>query len=197
MEFKDLLKQFADGSADEQAVIEAYEKATEGMIPRSRLNDKNEDIKELQEQIAKRDEQIVELQKSVKDESEISKELEELKQSNAEWSEKYQQSQLNNAIKLAVAKDAINADHVLKLLDTDGLELQEDGSVKGLNEKLETFKNENTHLFGADKPTGKSPQDGNNLTGGITKEQFEQMGVSEREQLFVNDRKTYDQLIQN
>lgn len=197
MEFKDLLKQFADGSADEKAVIEAYEKATEGMIPRSRLNDKNEDIKELQEQLAKRDEQIVELQKSVKDESEISKELEELKQSNAEWSEKYQQSQLNNAIKLAVAKDAINADHVLKLLDTDGLELQEDGSVKGLNEKLETFKNENTHLFGADKPTGKSPQDGNNPTGGITKEQFDQMGVSEREQLFVNDRKTYDQLIQN
>ncbi len=197
MEFKDLLKQFADGSADEQTVIEAYEKATEGMIPRSRLNDKNEDIKELQEQIAKRDEQIVELQKSVKGESEISKELEELKQSNAEWSEKYQQSQLNNAIKLAVAKDAINADHVLKLLDTDGLELQEDGSVKGLNEKLETFKNENTHLFGADKPTGKSPQDGNNPTGGITKEQFDQMGVSEREQLFINDRKTYDQLIQN
>ncbi|MEB8141606.1 phage scaffolding protein [Mammaliicoccus sciuri] len=197
MEFKDLLKQFADGSADEQTVIEAYEKATEGMIPRSRLNDKNEDIKELQEQLAKRDEQIVELQKSVKDESEISKELEELKQSNAEWSEKYQQSQLNNAIKLAVAKDAINADHVLKLLDTDGLELQDDGSVKGLNEKLETFKNENTHLFGADKPSGKSPQDGNNPTGGITKEQFDQMGVSEREQLFVNDRKTYDQLIQN
>lgn len=197
MEFKDLLKQFADGSADEQTVIEAYEKATEGMIPRSRLNDKNEDIKELQEQIAKRDEQIVELQKSVKDESEISKELEELKQSNAEWSEKYQQSQLNNAIKVAVAKDAINADHVLKLLDTDGLELQEDGSVKGLNEKLETFKNENTHLFGADKPTGKSPQDGNNPSGGITKEQFDQMGISEREQLFINDRKTYDQLIQN
>lgn len=197
MEFKDLLKQFADGSADEQTVIEAYEKATEGMIPRSRLNDKNEDIKELQEQIAKRDEQIVELQKSVKDESEISKELEELKQSNAEWSEKYQQSQLNNAIKVAVAKDAINADHVLKLLDTDGLELQEDGSVKGLNEKLETFKNENTHLFGADKPTGKSPQDGNNPSGGITKEQFDQMGIIEREQLFINDRKTYDQLIQN
>lgn len=197
MEFKDLLKQFADGSADEQAVIEAYEKATEGMIPRSRLNDKNEDIKELQEQLAKRDEQIVELQKSVKDESEISKELEELKQSNAEWSEKYQQSQLNNAIKLAVAKDAINADHVLKLLDTDGLELQDDGSVQGLDDKLKSFKEENGHLFGADKPTGKSPQDGNNPTGGITKEQFDQMGVSEREQLFVNDRKTYDQLIQN
>lgn len=197
MEFKDLLKQFADGSADEQTVIEAYEKATEGMIPRSRLNDKNEDIKELQEQLAKRDEQIDELQKSVKDESEISKELDELKQANAEWSDKYQQSQLNNAIKLAVAKDAVNADHVLKLLDVDGLELQEDGTVKGLDDKLETFKNENSHLFGADKPTGKSPQDGKNPSGGITKEQFEQMGISDREQLFVNDRATYDQLIQN
>lgn len=197
MEFKDLLRQFADGSADEQTVIEAYEKATEGMIPRSRLNDKNEDIKELQEQLAKRDEQIDELQKSVKDESEISKELDELKQANAEWSEKYQQSQLNNAIKVAVAKDAINADHVLKLLDVDGLELQEDGTVKGLDDKLETFKSENSHLFGADKPKGKSPQDGNNPSGGITKEQFEQMGISDREQLFVNDRATYDQLIQN
>ncbi|RIN80235.1 phage scaffolding protein [Mammaliicoccus sciuri] len=194
MEFKDLLKQFADGSADEQAVIEAYEKATEGMIPRSRLNDKNEDIKELQEQLAKRDEQIVELQKSVKDESEISKELEELKQSNAEWSEKYQQSQLNNAIKLAVAKDAINADHVLKLLDTDGLELQDDGSVKGLDDKLKSFKEENGHLFGADKPIGKSPQDGDNPSGGVTKEQFKEMSYTEQVNLLNTQPELYNKL---
>lgn len=194
MEFKDLLKQFADGSADEKTVIEAYEKATEGMIPRSRLNDKNDDIKELQEQLTKRDEQISELQKSVKGESEISKELEQLKEDNAKWSEKYQQSQLNNAIKLAVAKDAINADHVLKLLDTDGLELQEDGTVKGLDDKLETFKNENGHLFGTEKPTGKSPQDGNNPSGGITKEQFKEMSYTEQVNLLNTQPEVYNKL---
>ena len=66
----------------------------------------------------------------MKDDSELQKELEEVKQSNAEWQDKYKQSQLNNAVKLAVAKDANDADDILAFINKDELELQDDGTVK-------------------------------------------------------------------
>lgn len=62
---------------------------------------------------------------------------------------------------------------------------------------MSDFKEENSYLFEQAKPTGKTPDDGNNITGGITQEQFNNMSVAERTNLFVNDRKTYDALINN
>lgn len=195
MEFKDLVKQFADGSADDQTLIDAYENATENMVPRSRLNDKNEDIKELQAQLAQRDEQIKTLQSSVEDESELSKQLEELKQSNADWSTKYQKSQLNNAIKLGVAKDANDPNDILAFLNTDGLEVQEDGTVKGLDERIKELRETKPYLFAETKPTGRTPEGGSNPTGGITKEQFNAMTFDERQELYTNQPETFNKLI--
>ena len=100
------------------------------MVPRSRLNDKNTEIEELKEEISKRDKQIVKLQDSVKDDSEIQKELEELKNQNSEWETKYKETQLNNAVKLAVAKEANDANDILAFINKDELELVDDGTVK-------------------------------------------------------------------
>ena len=100
------------------------------MVPRSRLNDKNTEIEELKEEISKRDKQIVKLQDSVKDDSEIQKELEELKNQNSEWETKYKETQLNNAVKLAVAKKANDANDILAFINKDELELVDDGTVK-------------------------------------------------------------------
>ena len=86
MDLYTLLGQFKDGEIDKQKVIDAIDESKSGMVPRSRLNDKNTEIEELKEEISKRDKQIVKLQDSVKeDDSEIQKELEELKNQNSEW----------------------------------------------------------------------------------------------------------------
>ncbi|HDK9431450.1 TPA: phage scaffolding protein, partial [Staphylococcus aureus] len=87
------------------------------------------EIEELKEEISKRDEQIVKLQDSVKDDSEIQKELEELKNQNSEWETKYKETQLNNAVKLAVAKEANDANDILAFINKDELELVDDGTV--------------------------------------------------------------------
>lgn len=195
MDLQALLEKFKNGEVDAQKVIDAVDESKSGMVPRSRLNDKNEEIKDLQTEIENRNKQISELEKSVKDESEIQKELEQVKQQNADWQDKYQQSQLNNAIKLAVAKDANNSDDVLALMNKDGLELQEDGTVKGLEEALKGLREDKPYLFAETKPTGRTPNDGDNPSGGITKDQFDAMSVSERTDLFVNDRSTYDKLV--
>lgn len=197
MDLYALLGQFKDGEIDKQKVIDAIDESKSGMVPRSRLNDKNAEIEELKAEITNRDEQIAKLQDSVKDDSELQKELDELKDKNAEWQTKYQESQLNNAVKLAVAKDANDADDILAFINKDELELQDDGNVKGLDKAIESLKESKPYLFAESKPSGRTPDDGKNVNGGITQEEFNNMSVAERTNLFVNDRKTYDALINN
>lgn len=196
MDLYALLGQFKDGEIDKQKVIDAIDESKSGMVPRSRLNDKNAEIEELKAEITNRDNQIVELQNSVKDDSELQKELEEVKQSNAEWQDKYKQSQLNNAVKLAVAKDANDADDILAFVNKDELELQDDGTVKGLDKAIETLKESKPYLFADNKPVGNKPADGETMQTSITKEQFDSMSVAERTELFINDRATYDKLVE-
>lgn len=197
MDLYALLGQFKDGKIDEQKVIDAIDESKSDMVPRSRLNDKNAEIDELKAEITNRDEQIAKLQDSVKDDSELQKELDELKDKNAEWQTKYQESQLNNAVKLAVAKDANDADDILSLINKDELELQDDGNVKGLDKAIESLKESKPYLFAESKPSGRTPDDGKSVNGGVTQEEFNNMSVAERTDLFVNDRKTYDALINN
>lgn len=197
MDLYALLGQFKDGEIDKQKVIDAIDESKSGMVPRSRLNDKNAEIDELKAEITNRDEQIAKLQDSVKDDSELQKELDEVKNQNAEWQTKYQESQLNNAVKLAVAKDANDADDILAFINKDELELQDDGKVKGLDKAIESLKESKPYLFAESKPSGRTPDDGKNVNGGITQEEFNNMSVTERTNLFVNDRKTYDTLINN
>ncbi|EGG72282.1 phage scaffolding protein [Staphylococcus epidermidis] len=197
MDLYALLGQFKDGEIDKQKVIDAIDESKSGMVPRSRLNDKNAEIDELKAEITNRDEQIAKLHDSVKDDSELQKELDELKDKNAEWQTKYQESQLNNAVKLAVAKDANDADDILAFINKDELELQDDGKVKGLDKAIESLKESKPYLFAESKPSGRTPDDGKSVNGGVTQEEFNNMSVAERTDLFVNDRKTYDALINN
>ncbi|MBE5662490.1 phage scaffolding protein [Staphylococcus sp. SS21] len=194
MDLYTLLGQFKDGEIDKQKVIDAIDESKSGMVPRSRLNDKNTEIEELKEEISKRDEQIVKLQDSVKDDSEIQKELEKLKNQNSEWETKYKEVQLNNAVKLAVAKEANDADDILAFINKDELELAEDGTVKGLDKAVETLKESKPYLFAPSKPTGNSPQQGDNPTGKPTKEDFRKMTYTEQVELLNSDPDLYREL---
>ena len=156
MDLYALLGQFKDGEIEKQKVLDAIDESKSGMVPRSRLNDKNAEIEELKAEISNRDEQIAKLQDSVKDDSEIQKELDELKNKNAEWQSKYQESQLNNAVKLAVAKEANDANDILAFINQDELELQEDGTVKGLDKAIESLKESKPYLFADNAPKGNT-----------------------------------------
>lgn len=196
MDLNALLEQFQNGDVDKQKVIDSVEESNSGMVPRSRLNDKNAEIKDLKEELSNRDKQIADLEKSVDNDSELKQELEQLKQANTDWQDKYQQSQLNNAIKLGVAKDANDPNDILAFINKDGLELQDDGNVKGLDNALESLRENKPYLFANSKKTGTSPVDGENPSNTITKEQFENMGVNERVELYNSNPDAYNQLVQ-
>ena len=167
--------------------------------------DKAEKTEALQEQLDKankelenRDKQITDLQKAKDgDNQELKDKLEQYKKENSQYQANMKDLQLNSAVKLAVAKDANDANDILAFINKDELELQDDGAVKGLDKAIETLKESKPYLFADTKPSGRTPDEGRNVTGGITQEQFNNMSVDERTDLFVNDRKTYDALINN
>lgn len=148
------------------------------------------------EEISNRDKQITDLESKVNDKEALEKQLEEYKNTNSEYESKMRELRLDNAIKVAVAKDAVNADHVLKLINKEGLELQDDGSVKGLDKRLESFKEENTHLFGGVKATGNTPHAGDNPNkyDDITKEKFSELTYEEHIELMNNNPELYEKL---
>ncbi|MCG2236689.1 phage scaffolding protein [Staphylococcus epidermidis] len=169
------------------------------------FKNKAEKTESLQEQLDKaneeldnRDKQITDLQKAKDgDNQELKDKLANYEKENAQYKADMKELKLNNAVKLAVAKDANDADDILAFINKDELELQDDGNVKGLDKAIESLKESKPYLFAESKPSGRTPDDGKNVNGGITQEEFNNMSVAERTNLFVNDRKTYDTLINN
>ncbi|EAE5914404.1 hypothetical protein E3W83_14740 [Listeria monocytogenes] len=169
------------------------------------FKNKAEKTESLQEQLDKankeldnRDKQITDLQKAKDgDNQELKDKLANYEKENAQYKADMKELKLNNTVKLAVAKDANDADDILAFINKDELELQDDGNVKGLDKAIESLKESKPYLFAESKPSGRTPDDGKNVNGGITQEEFNNMSVAERTNLFVNDRKTYDTLINN
>lgn len=157
IDVKELLEKFKSGEVNIDEVLAKIEEGKKDMIPRARLNEKNEEIKRLKEEIENRDKQIGVLEKSVKGNEELEKQIQELKAKNEDWARKYKETQINTAIKLA-AKDAKDPEDVLVFLDKSKLELNEDGSVKGLDEALEGLRASKPYLFDeGPKLKGRTP----------------------------------------
>lgn len=195
---KELLEKLFKGEGSVDEVLAVIENEKKDMVPRSRLNDKNDEIKDLKAEIDNRDKQIDNLQKAVKGNEDLEKQLNDLKDANSKWESKYQESQINTAIKLA-AKDAKDPADVLAFINKGGLALKEDGTVEGLDEALKTLRETKSYLFDVKeepKLSGRQP----NLSGGsaepkgVTKEQFNNMGYQERAKLFREQPDLYRQL---
>lgn len=167
------------------------------------FKDKAEKAESLQEQLDKankeldnRDKQITDLQKAKDgDNQELKDKLANYEKENAQYKVDMKELKLNNAVKLAVAKEANDANDILAFINQDELELQDDGTVKGLDKAVESLKESKPYLFADNTPKGNTPIDGETMQTGITKEQFDNMSVAERTELFLNDRETHDKLL--
>lgn len=155
---KELLERLTKGETTVDEVIKAIENDKKDYVPRSRLNDKNEEIKQLQDQIKERDGQVEQLKKAVKGNEDFEKKIADLQKKNEDWESKYKQTQIDTAIKLA-AKDAKDPADVLAFVKREGLELNEDGTVKGLDEALKGLRESKPYLFGEETPglRGRTP----------------------------------------
>ncbi|MGG0666752.1 phage scaffolding protein [Viridibacillus arvi] len=131
------------------------------MIPKSRLDDKINEVKELQTQITDRDNQLTELSKNVKDNETLSAQILQLQEQNqntaTEYETKLQQKEFDFALERALnGAKAKNPKAVRALLNSEAIKL--DGEkLLGLDEQLTALKESDSYLFESDNLQGRTP----------------------------------------
>lgn len=160
-------QQFLDlGLTEEQATKAETEskKELEGFVPKTRFDEVNTSKKQLETDIKERNTQLETLKKSVGDNEELKTQIATLQADNKKKDEDYQtqlkELQVSNAIKLAIADKAQDAELVAGLFDKSKLILGEDGKITGLDEQLKSLKESKGFLFKEDKPVDPAPQPG-------------------------------------
>lgn len=160
------------GLTEEQAdkVVEGFGK----MIPKSRFDDKNEEVKDLRQQLTDRDVQLKELEQKATGNEELQKQIQDLQTKNeqtvADYEGKLQQKdfdfKLESALRDAKSK---NPKAVKALLNMENIKLDGD-KLLGLDEQLEGLKKSDDYLFVSDGLKGKTPPGGGqHLPGGYNK----------------------------
>lgn len=122
-------------------------------VPKSEFNAKNDEVKELKEQVSERDTQLTELKESAKGNEDLTKKIEELESENKTTKEEYE-SKISNlkksqlASKILLDHKAKNIDVNMALFNLDEFELNEDGSeLVGFKDKVEEHKKEFDYLY--------------------------------------------------
>ncbi len=174
-------------------------------FPKERFDAVNNEKKELKSQLDERDQQLTDLQKQAKGNEELQNAIEQLQEENKKVSEEYQQKLEKQAFEFAIESalrdaKAKNIKAVKANLNVDGLKLSDD-KVIGLDEQLTALKESDSYLFEAENDSssglaGRQPHVNPSapLKGNITKDQFEKMGYSERENLYRENPELYQQL---
>ena len=143
------------------------------MIPKSRLDEKIEEVKGLNATIKERDTQLEDLKKV--DAKGLQTKIDELQTANdtakTEYESKLKDAQLSSAVKLALAGKVHDADLVSTLIDKATIELDADGNVtKGLDEQIKTLQESKSFLFAEKEEAnsvfrGFTPTDGKKADG--------------------------------
>lgn len=152
---------------------EAADKVLKEHVPYDRFKQVNDDKKALEGQIKERDTAIEGLNTKLKAGEDAGKSIAALQEQLKAKDAAILAGRKDAAIQLALAQaKAKNAKAALALLDMDKLALQEDGSVKGLNEALEALKKSDAYLFEPDQkpapPSGFNPPPPAGNEGGNT-----------------------------
>lgn len=134
-----------------------------GFVSKSNYDQRNTAYKDLQKQIAERDTQLEELKKV--DTTKLQDEITKLQATNKTTTEEYEKKladmQKEYAIDMALNKaNAKNIKAVKALLDNSKIELNDDGSLKGLVEQIDVLSkaDDSSFLFGSSG--GKANIDG-------------------------------------
>lgn len=174
-------------------------------FPKERFDAVNNEKKELKSQLDERDQQLNTLQKQAKGNEELQNAIEQLQEENKKVSVEYQQKLDKQAFDFAIESalrdaKAKNIKAVKANLNVDGLKLSDD-KVIGLDEQLAALKESDSYLFISENDSspglaGRQPHVNPSapLKGNITKDQFEKMGYSERENLYRENPELYQQL---
>lgn len=200
---KELLEKLASGETTVDEVLKAIDEANQERVPRSRLNDKIDEVKDLEAQLKDRDKQLKDLSKKAGDNEELLNQIKQLQDENKQKDQDYQAKlaaktfdyALSEALREAKAR---NPKAIKALLDTEAIKLDGD-KLLGLDEQLKGLQESDAYLFEVEEapqgPKGRTPNPGNKGEPGvITRDQFNSMNYTERAQLYNDNPDLYQKL---
>lgn len=136
-------------------VAQASAEELKGFIPKARFDEVNTQKNEYQTKFE-------ELSKSTGDTEELKKQIDdakaEMETKENEYQERIKNLTIDSALKLAVADSVHDADIVTELLKKDGVELDDKGNVKDLENKVNTLKESKPFLFKEQQAPQPNPQ---------------------------------------
>lgn len=154
---------------------------------------------ELDNLLKERDTQLADLSKNNKDNETLLNQIKDLQALNknqvAEYENKINKMQFDYALDGALTGAKCKNNKALKaLLDMGSIKYQE-GKLEGLETQLEGLKQEVSYLFEVEEsPAGSGFNPAGESSNKITKEQFSKMNMLQRQQLYKNDPKLYEEL---
>ena len=172
MKKEELMK--LEGMTEELAtkIAEQFAESMKGMIPKSRLDEviaERDNAKNDHAEVLK---QLGVLQKETGDVQSLKDKIKELedtaKESEKTHAEEIQTLKINNAVDNALTgAKALNVKAVKALLNLEGAELDEDGSVKGLADQIKALQtaDDSKFLFGSSTMKGAKPGESGNDDG--------------------------------
>lgn len=147
---------------------------------------------------------IEELKKGTKGNEELQGKVTAYETQIADLQEQLKQTQIESAVKVALlGAKATDIDYMtFKLKEKGELELAEDGSIKGIDDKISGLKTQYPNQFestsGNDGRTYEVNKLPNNGSGeDVTKEAFDKMGYQERLKLYNENPEAYAELSKN
>jgi hypothetical protein len=147
---------------------------------------------------------ISELQKATNGQAEVQTKIKTYEETIKKQQEELAASKTESALKiglLAAGAKATDIDYLIYKMNHDGqwkAELDNDGNVKGLDDKLKGLKTQFPNQFeGTEQKKieeNKLPKPDENSDKTVTKEQFKKMGYQARNKLFNENPELYKQL---
>lgn len=121
-------------------------------IPKEKFDMVNSARRQLRDQLKERDEQLEELGKKAKGHNELQQQILELQEKHKKQAEEYQrkldQQQFDFALEKALSSaKARNPKAVKALLDLETVKLDEDGTLKGLEDQIKKLRESDGYLF--------------------------------------------------
>jgi hypothetical protein len=163
---KELLEKLAAGTATVDEVLQALDDENKDKVPRSRLNDKNDEIKDLKTQLDDRDTQLKDLIPKAAGNEDLQNQIKLLQDANKTAADEYESKLSKQTYDFALDRALLDAKArnpvaVKALLNMDAVKLDGD-KLFGLDEQLKALQESDDYLFVQEqqqqqKPPGYTP----------------------------------------